>query len=82
MLYRSEPLITVHRGVARAFRLLYNTRKHSCSPISRSHVRMSSYPTTAHAITISKPGGVEVLEKTEVPLDVKPDHILIKVRWS
>jgi hypothetical protein len=39
-----------------------------------------SYPKTAQAITIAKTGGVEVLEKTEVPLQVKPDHIVIRVR--
>jgi NADPH2:quinone reductase len=42
---------------------------------------MMAYPKTTLAITIAKPGGVEVLEKTEIPLEVEPDHVVIKVEY-
>jgi hypothetical protein len=42
-------------------------------------VTTMAYPKNAVAITIAKPGGIDVLEKTEVPLEVKPDHVVIKV---
>jgi len=38
-----------------------------------------SYPKTAQAVTIAKTGGLDVLEVSEVPLEVKPDHVVIKV---
>ncbi|KIP11671.1 hypothetical protein PHLGIDRAFT_124588 [Phlebiopsis gigantea 11061_1 CR5-6] len=42
-----------------------------------------SLPSTVHAITISKTGGLEVLEKTEVPFPVqKPDELLVKVIYG
>jgi hypothetical protein len=41
-----------------------------------------TYPKTAYAITIAKTGDVDVLDKTEVPVDVKPDHVVVKVRRS
>jgi NADPH2:quinone reductase len=39
-----------------------------------------SYPSTVQAITISKTGGPEVIEKREIPFPkVAPDHLVIKV---
>ncbi|KAJ8701927.1 NADPH:quinone reductase [Pleurotus ostreatus] len=39
-----------------------------------------SIPTNVDAITISKTGGIEVIEKTTVKLDDDPSHIIVKVR--
>ncbi|KAJ8586493.1 NAD(P)-binding protein [Rhizopogon salebrosus TDB-379] len=41
-----------------------------------------SYPPTMQAITISKTGGPEVIEKREIPFPkVAPSHLLIKVQY-
>ena len=39
-----------------------------------------SYPSKINAITIAKNGGLEVIEKTEIPFPkVEPGHIVVKV---
>lgn len=39
-----------------------------------------SLPETVEAITVEKPGGLEVLQKTTLPFPVqKPDEVLVKV---
>lgn len=40
-----------------------------------------SIPTNVDAITISKTGGIEVIEKTTVNLDDNPSHIIVKVEY-
>jgi len=41
-----------------------------------------TYPSTIQAITISKTGGPEVLQKTEIPFPtVEPGHLVIKVQY-
>jgi hypothetical protein len=41
-----------------------------------------SFPSTTQCISIAKTGGLEVIEKTAQPLNVSPDHIVIKVRLN
>ncbi|KAG1892608.1 hypothetical protein F4604DRAFT_1700434 [Suillus subluteus] len=40
-----------------------------------------SYPLTVQAITISKTGGPEVIEKHEIPFQVAPNHLVVKVQY-
>ncbi|KAG1820321.1 uncharacterized protein BJ212DRAFT_1478448 [Suillus subaureus] len=40
-----------------------------------------SYPSTVQAITISKTGGPEVIEKREIPFQGAPDHLVVKVQY-
>ncbi|KAG2155733.1 hypothetical protein DEU56DRAFT_768944 [Suillus clintonianus] len=41
-----------------------------------------TYPSTIQAITISKTGGPEVIEKREIPFPkVAPDHLVVKVQY-
>ncbi|KIJ66451.1 hypothetical protein HYDPIDRAFT_86284 [Hydnomerulius pinastri MD-312] len=48
---------------------------------STSSIRMT-YPSTIQAITISKNGGPEVIEKTEIPFPkVEPGHLVVKVKY-
>lgn len=42
---------------------------------------MSQIPQFVDAITISKPGGLEVIEKTRVPFKPDPSHVVIKVDY-
>lgn len=40
-----------------------------------------TYPSTVYAVTIPRNGGIEVLEKTQVPFPIiEPGHLVIKVR--
>lgn len=42
---------------------------------------MSSFPSTVKAIAIEETGDVDVIQKMELPFpEVKPDHVVIKVR--
>ncbi|KAL0951871.1 hypothetical protein HGRIS_008531 [Hohenbuehelia grisea] len=40
---------------------------------------MSSIPDTIEAITVAKTGGFEVIEKTTIPFEVDPSHVVVKV---